>query len=287
MKTTMLLVLGCVLLSATPSQSEPLTLEKVARSYAVAQPGLQTYRATIDTDNTDQMLERMTANLPADAPRPPAPKLVKYWTRATERSLLRDEGSNAIQLLQDRVKRFPVEFTIELRAFLLPIDKAGERARLLEKSRIIRSENLLGETRIESLSIDFSEPADLNGAFYGRGLSIPQQRIKRLVIDLDLGQETVQRMEVTTSSGDYLTAEFRHYDIRGAKLLNEVVITSPDGAVDDRFKVRFDLVDGYWLPTRMYHTYLKGAELEKLYAKFIDYEVNVELPAEVRQQLLP
>jgi hypothetical protein len=287
MKKPLLLVLGCVLLSATPSRSEPLALEKVARSYAVAQPGLQTYRATIDTDNTDQILERMTANLPADAPRPPAPKLVKFWARATERTLLWDEESNAFQLMQDMDKRYPAEFSIELRSFLLPIDKAGERARLLEKSRIIRSENLLGETRIESLSIDFTEPADLNGAFYGRGLSIPQERIKRLVIDLDLGQETVRRMEVTTSSGDFRTVEFRHYDIRGAKLLNEVLIASPDGAVDDRFKIRFDLVDGFWLPTRMYHTNLKGTLQEKLYAKFIDYEVNGELPAGVRQQLLP
>ena len=281
------ILFGLLLLPASLVWAEYQTLEKVARTYAVAQPGLQSYKTTINTDKIGQLLEQMTAKLPADAPRPPVPKVVKYWSRATESSVIRAEGGNVFPYVQEMVKRFSTELAIELRSFLLPVAKAGERAALLEKSHIKRSENLLGETRIETLVIDFTEPADLNGAFYGYGLAIPQQQIKLLVIDLDLGHEIVRRFEVTTAAGELRTVEVRHFDIRGEELLNEIQVTSPDGLVDDRFKVRFDLIEGFWLPVRMYHDSLMGNQRESLYVKFIDYEVNADLPEDVNKLLQP
>jgi len=285
MKNKVFFLLAWCLLQAAGVRAETQSLERVARAYAVAQPGLQSYRTTIETDAIQQILERMSADLPSGTPLPLEPKVVKYWSRETESSVVRAEGSNVLPLMQEVAQRLSAELTIELRSFLLPAAKAGERERLLEKARIQRSENRLGDTRTETLEIDFAEPVDLNGAFYGRGMEIPQEHIRRLVIDLDPDREILKRIEVTTATSDIRVLEARHYDIKGGELLNEIVITSPDGKVDDRFRVRFDLTEGFWLPVRMYHTHLDGEELVRLYVKFQDYEVNLELPAAIRSRL--
>jgi hypothetical protein len=284
-KKHLMLLAGLTFLLARGASADTQSLEKVARSYAVSQPGLQRYRTSIVTDKITQMLDKMTAGLPADAPRPPQPVVIKYWSRATESSLIRAEGADGFPYMQDIVQRFSGEFTLELRSFLLPAAKAGERARLLGKSRVKRSENQIGEMRIENLVIDFDEPVNLNGAFYGQGLEIPQQQIKQLVVDLDLDQEVVKRFEVTTASGDIRLVEVRHYAIKGGQVPSEILVTSPDGSIDEDFKIRVDLIDGFWLPVRMYHTSRKGDLTEDLYVKFLDYEVNLELPKTVREQL--
>jgi hypothetical protein len=286
-KKIFILLCGLTLLLAGGAAAETQSLEKVARAYAVSQPGLQSYRTTIVSDNISRQMDRIMASLPADAPRPPQPEVVKYWSRATETSLVRAEGATVSPSVQEIVRKFSRDLTLELRSILLPAAKAGERARLLEKSRVKRSVNWIGEVRLETLVIDFAEPVDLNGAFYGPGLERPQRQIKQLVVDLDLDQEIVKRIEVTTAGGDTRLVEVRHYDIKGGLIPSEILVTSPDGSIDENFKIRVDLIDSFWLPVRMYHTLRKGDVIEDLYVKFLDYEVNLELPGAVRKHLQP
>lgn len=281
------LLLGLCWLSASPAGAETRSLERVARAYAVAQPGLQSYRVTLDIDRLNQALEQWNAGLPSAAPQLEPPTVIKYWSRAVEKSLVHVAGATVAPLVAKLVEQSSAVLTIDLRSFLLPVDKAGERARLLENCRIVRSEHQFGQARIERLAIEFPGPTDLNGAFYGTGLAIPQRQVRRLVFEIDLSLETVRHIEVMTSPAELRIVELRHYDIREGQLLSEVMVTSPDGTVDDRFKLLFDLVAGFWLPVRLYHSSLAGTENQMLYVKFLDYEVNSGLPEGIRRQLQP
>lgn len=286
MMRCLVLLLGLCWLPAALAWAETRTLEQVARAYAVAQPGLQSYRVTLDIDRLNQVLEQWNTSQSSAASGEP-PTVFKFWSRTLEQSLVQVAGPSIPPLAQQWIEHYTAVLTIDLRSFLLPVDKAGERTRLLENSRIVRSEHRLGETRIESLAIEFPTPTDLNGAFYGTGLEIPQRQIRRLVFEFDLIQETVRHIEVMTSAAELRTVELRHYDIREGQLLNEVVVTSPDGTVDDRFKLRFDLVGGFWLPVRLNYSSLTSGEIQRLYVKFLDYEVNSSLPDGILHQLQP
>jgi len=258
------------------------TLEKVARAYSIGQPGLQGYRVTVTTDKITQMLDQMTASLPADAPRPPQPEVVKYWSRSADKSIIRAEGENVFPYMQELVQRFSGQFALDLRSFLLPATRSGDRALLLQNAEVKGSENRIGEVRLLSLTIDFGAPVDLQGAFYGDGLDLPQKQIRRLAIDLDLDLEVVKRIEIAPIGGTPITVEVRHLAVKAGQLPEEILITAPDGSVDDRFQTSFDLIDGFWLPVKQVRTLHRGERQERMEVTFSNYRINPEFSEEVR-----
>lgn len=285
MKTWIVLMLLALLVTPAWAAGDIQELEKVARAYSIGQPGLQTYRATVVTDKIAQMLDQMTANLPADMPRPPQPEVVKYWSRSADKAVVVAEGENVFPYMQELVKRFSRQYILDLRNFLLPVTRSGDRALLLEKAQVKASENRIGEVRLLSLVINFPQPADLNGAFYGDGLDLPQKQIRRLSIDLDLGLEVVKRMEIVPVKGPSMTVEVRHLTVKAGQLPEQILITAPDGSIDDRFETSFDLVDGYWLPVKQVRVLHHGTHKDRLEVTFTDYQINPELPEAVRALL--
>jgi len=280
-------VIALLLLSFVPAwgAGEIQALEKVARAYAIGQPGLQAYRVTVTTDKISQMFAQMTASLPADAPRPPQPEVVKYWSRAADKAVIRAEGENVFPYMQELVQRFSTQFALDLRSFLLPVARSGDRALLLQNAEVQGSENRIGEVRLLSLAIDFGKPVDLQGAFYGEGLDLPQKQIRRLAIDLDLDLEVVKRIEIVPVAGTAITVEVRHLAVKAGQLPEEILITAPDGSVDDRFETGFDLIEGFWLPVRQVRELHRGDRQERFEVAFSDYRINPELPDEVRALL--
>jgi len=283
---TIALLLAVLLYSASASAAVDLQpLEKVARAYAVGQPGLDTYRVTILTDKISEMLEKMTANLPPDVPRPPQPKISKYWSRVADRSLIRAEGPNVFPYMQEMVKRFSTQFTIEIRLFLLPVTEAARRAELLATAQVKISKNLIGDRQMLGVVIDFPRPTDLNGAFYGEGIGLPQTGVTRLTLDLDPELEIVNRMEIIAENHPLLAVDIRHLEVKAGRLPEQIMVTAPDGSVDDLLETNFDLKDGFWLPVRQARIVRRGGKADVVEVFFRDYDINIDLPEDVRQQL--
>ena len=53
-------------------------IDSVSRQYANSHPGLESYRVKLKTNKIDEMLARMTSNMPQDVPRPETPELMKF-----------------------------------------------------------------------------------------------------------------------------------------------------------------------------------------------------------------
>jgi len=261
-------------------------LDKVARSYAKRQPALENYVVTVQTDRIRQTIEQMTAHLPADVARPPAPVVRKYWQRSSGKSLVRAEGPNVFPLMQEMAGKFSRSLSLELFDFFLPVGKGGERDRLLEQAEVGVIESDLAGVNLQSVTLTFSQPANLNGAFYGRGLDLPQTGITRLVIDLDPKREVVKRMEVSTA-GQIFTLEARYREVSSGWLPTEVLLTSFDGSVDIRLETEFEQFDGIWLPVRQKRVARRGDKTDLLDVVFADYVVNEPFPPEVEKLLAP
>ncbi len=261
-------------------------LDKVARSYAKRQPALERYAVTVQTDRIRQTLAQMTAQLPADVERPPQPVVRKYWLRSSGKSLVRAEGPNVFPLMQQMAQRFARDLSLELFDFFLPVGKGGERDRLLDQARVAVVESDLAGVHVQTVTLNFAEPANLNGAFYGRGLGLPQTGIVKLVIDLDPRRELVTRMEISTREQIY-TLEARYREVSSGWLPTEVLLTSFDGSTDVRLETEFDQVDGIWLPVRQKRSVRRGDKSDNLEVVFADYQVNKPFSPEVEKLLAP
>jgi len=283
-----LLLISLLILFAQPGLADDLqSVEMVARAYAKKQPALENYQVTIETDKIGEMLERMTANLPADAPRPEPPVIRKYWQRNTGKSLFRAEGPNVFPYMQEMVRRFSGDFALELYSFLLPSGRSADRAALAGKAEVVVADNDLAGVKLQTTTLKFRAPVDLNGAFFTDGMGLPQKQVSRLVIDVNPKQEVVTRLEATLSDGQVLTLEVRYREVSAGQLPEEFLLTSLDGSVDIRFATRFELVDGIWLPESQERVVRHGDKQEVIMVSFVDYQVNVEFNEDIRKLLAP
>lgn len=271
-------------LVATAADESSL-LERVARSYASGQPGLQNYQVTVETAKIQQMLAQMTANLPADAPRPPTPTIRKYWHRASGESIIRAEGGNIFPMMQEMVKRFSGEFALDLGSFLLPLSEAEKRQQLINKASVKQSDNQMASGRIVSISLQFSEPVEIGQAFYGIGIDLPREHVERMVFDIDPERLVINRIEISVASAVPITMELRHRELAGDLIPEVIHVTSPDGNLDDRFQTDFTDVGGYWLPVRQLRQTRHGDRETTMEVTFRDYQVNGTIPSNVLRLL--
>ncbi|ORJ59868.1 hypothetical protein [Geothermobacter hydrogeniphilus] len=283
-----LLLLPVLLLLALPALADELqSVEMVARAYAKKQPALENYQVTIQTDQIARMIERMTANLPVDAPRPESPVVRKYWQRNTGKSLFRAEGPNVFPYMQEMVQRFSRDFALELYSFLLPAGRSADRAAFAARAEVKVADNDLAGVKLQTTTLKFKTPVDLKGAFFADGLGLPQRQVTRLVIDVNPEQEILTRLELTQVDGQVLTLEVRYREVPAGQLPEEFMLTSLDGRVDTRFATRFELVDDIWLPASQERIVLHDGRKEVVKVDFVDYRVNVDFPRDIRKLLAP
>jgi len=259
-------------------------LEEISRTSATQQPGLNNYQALLETDKVAEMITKMTANMPADAPRPQPPILRKYWTREHGRVLVKADGNSAFPYMQEMVKRFSREFAIELSTFFLPPHATAQRKALFAQAHSKQSENLLGEERRITVEFTFTVPTDLHQAFFADGLGLPQVGVTALTCELDPVRKILRRMEATTADNRY-SAELRYETLEKETLLTEVHVTTQDGRVDERFVNFFAPFDGFNLPARQVRTTNRDGQQEVFIVTFSGYQINGDLPTAIVQEL--
>ncbi|HAD05009.1 MAG: hypothetical protein A2091_08965 [Desulfuromonadales bacterium GWD2_61_12] len=282
-----LFLLTLLLLGGFPSpalSSGIESLEEIARAAAAQQPGLNNYQALLETDRVAEMIAKMTANLPPDAPRPQPPVLRKYWTRESGRVVVKADSMTAFPYMQEMVKRFSREFALELNGFFLPAHASAQRKALFALARAQQGENILGEERRLTVDLAFAAPTDLHRAFFADGLGLPQEGVTALACELDPVRKLLRRMEVTTRSNRF-SAELRYETLEKETLLTEVRVTTQDGRVDERFVNFFAPFDGFNLPTRQVRTSNRDGQQEVFSVTFSDYRINGDLPAAIVREL--
>lgn len=275
-----------LLLAGQVRADDPLAkLEAAAQQDDQLQPGLESYQAVVETAKIREMIEKMTASMPSNLPRPAAPTVHKYWLRGAPRSLILAEGEQSNPYVAQMVERFSSSLAVELDALLLPADKIAERRELAGQATIKSTELVLDSNLMQRIDILFASPTDLNQAFYHTGLRLPQKQITSLTFDIDGKSGTITELTVVTADNLKLTAEIRYRQLASGNLPERLRVTSPDGQIDDLFDVHFAETAGYLLPTRMVRTIRRPDLQEDLDVSFKNYRVNQPLPEQVRTQL--
>lgn len=277
-----LLCLILLLLPLLAAAADSDLLERVSHNYSAVQPGLDNYRVTLETNKLDDMLAKMTANMPPDMPRPTAPTLVKYWSAASGTSVIRGEGTNIFPYMQEMIGRFSEEFSIDLHGLLLPAAGAAKRAELLQQATVQTAE---AAPPAVTVSLAFAAPVDLQQAFYGDGLGLPQTDVRGLSLELEPEQGILRRMVISLGSGGELAVELGHRSFDGLVRPEELRVTAADGSIDDRFATTFAKVDDYLLPQRQEHTIHRRGREETITVRFTDYRLNTTFPPAVQQAL--
>jgi len=286
MKRLLCLLIFALLLPAGALASEEIALlEELSVTPLVQQPGLRTYRVEVMTETISEMLGAMTANIPENMPRPKTPKIVKYWSADPSGSVFIAEGSETFPYMQEMVDRFSSELAVNINSFFLPPSKAQARAKRLEGTRLSKSSMELGESLIQSVSIEFPSPASLDGAFYGEGLELPQDGIVKLRFDIARDPLRIIRMDIFLADGQPRMLEMRFTRREDDLLPEEIRISNPAGSIDDRFYMRFASVSGFMLPTEQRRVLNRSGAKEEMLVEFRDYAVNEPLPGSVLKKI--
>jgi len=240
---------------------------------------------TLKTDKFEEMVARMTASMPPDLPRPTAPQLVKYWSRASGASLIRGEGGNVFPYMQEMIARLSAEFAVDLRTLFLPASGTVRRGELLAAAKVESSETVVAAEPTAVVDIAFAAPADLGGAFYGEGLELPQKAIRSLRFELDPKKAVVRGLTITPAAGPALTVAVKHLMVEGGWLPERIAVAAADGSRDDTFVTTFAEIAGFWLPLRQERTVRTAAGSESFTVTFAGYQLNTTFPADVEQAL--
>ncbi len=266
---------------------DPALLEQIGNHYRTFQKGLETYAVTVNTDKVGEMITRMTADLPSDVPRPETPLLTKYWSRAVGASVVVASGHNLLPTMREMVDRFSREYAVDLPLNLLPADQAGQRAALFRQGALTVTETHLDHSRRLDVALHFAAPVDLNGAFFGRSLPVPQHNVKDLNFDLDPDRGVLYQVDFVTADNQRITLEIRNQTHGDRELPTELRVTSPDGRIDDRLQTVMGEAQGYWLPLRQIRSTNRPGRKETVTVTFTDYRLNLPLPPEVLRLLGP
>ncbi|PLX99094.1 MAG: hypothetical protein C0623_10365 [Desulfuromonas sp.] len=275
MRFFIIFCLLATLLVPTAACSRTELIEAVSKHYASQHPGLDSYRVDLKTNKLDEMLARMTGNMPKDIPRPEAPDLMKFWNRKSG-IYIRSKTVTAFPYMEQMINRFSQRFAIELGSLFLPIDKTEIRQALLKKASVKSAEAQIADSTIYHFDIEFDEPTDLDGAFYGADLDLPQREIEKLALDIDPDQLILIHIDIAAREQSPLSVEIRHLDAEGNMLPQEVSITSPDGSIDEQLTTEFTKVENYYLPSKQARNIHRPGLDEQLVVEFYNYVLNPE-----------
>ncbi len=259
-------------------------LETVVEANRQVQPGLQNYRATVETSRIEEMMARLTSGMPPDVKPPPSPVITKFWQRTGE-SLVFAKQTQPHPYVEKMVKQASANLAVELNEMLLPAAQAEQRRELAKGADIKLSEVALADSLMHRLEITFKKPIDLNEAFYVSGMRLPQKQIKTLTFDIDTKTNTVNELSLVTDNGLQLTVEVRYLEVVGGYLPERFQITSPDGKIDDLFEVKFTEIDSYLLPASMLRIIRRPELQENLEIFFKGYQVNQPITEDIQSRL--
>jgi len=262
---------------------EARILETVSRANQLSQPALQNYQVDLEINRINELVDQLSSKAPPNNPPQEEPEIRKYWIREAGRTVVRAEKPLA-KPIQELIKHYSGLLELDLADFILPVKKSTERSQLVARAEVKASENRIGNLRLKTLSIRFPQPVSLDGAFFSPNLDLPQDQVVSLNFDFDLNREVLQRLELQTT-GQLLTLEIRYFEVRGGQLPVDILITSPDGSVDDRIQTRFGLVEGFWLPDKQTRINHRKTEVDGVFIKFRDYVINGDLPGDVRARV--
>ena len=276
------------LLLLTPSLLMASSHEKLFAAVSEAsnqtQPGLQNYIVTIETSRIKEMMQQLTTRKPEDVAEPPAPIMKKFWQR-DGKGLIYPEQVGQAPYVEQMAKQISGNLAIELNKMLLPDDMQTKRTALLKSAEVKVSEVALANTKIKHIEIAFSQPTNLNQAFYVRGMRLPQKKITELSFDIDAEKNTIGEFTVTTADGLNLTVEVRYLAVKGGHIPERYQVTSPDGMIDDSFNVTFIEVDGFTLPATMVRKIRRPNLKEDLEIFFKNYQINKPISDELKARL--
>jgi hypothetical protein len=247
-------------------------IETVSRSYANTQPELESYRVDLKTDKINEMIAKMTANMPPEMQRPSQPDLVKYWRRG-HGSTVRGSG-NIMPTMQQMINRFSQQFAVDLDRFFFPADQIEQRASLLNKALVKNTDTQIGSERRHNIELVFEHPATLSGAFYGDGLDLPQDGITRLEFEIDQNKMLLNQIVIESVHNPQLTVAIRHTEIKGEYFPVDIRITSPDGKIDDHFVTTLKTVDKFQLPAKQIRNVRRPGIVDVMEVKFLNYEIT-------------
>lgn len=280
--TTILLAFPCL----SGAAFDPLPIEELARAYAAAQPGLETYRSDVESKRLDELFAALTAGRPPETPRPAKPVLRRYWSRTAGKALVRVEGKNIFPAMQKAAEHFTSKNMLDPGSFFVPLHARETRRRLLKKAEVKAHETRLEESRTLHVELIFPEPVNLKGAFYGTALDLPQRSIKSLTLEIDPDLQILNRLELTLADEFRLNVEIRHEKLpRGGHIPREIRITTPSGSIDDQFVTSFADIQDFRLPREQVRTILRPGTREKRIVLFTNYRLNIPLPEEISRQL--
>lgn len=258
-------------------------LEAVAAASAQVQPGLDSYLATVETKRLEEILTRMTNAVPADLT-PPVPEILKYWQR-NGRVVFFARESAPSPYVEQLIKLLTDNLAVEPGEMLLPLKRAEQRRQLVQAASTKLSEVALADKLIKRLEITFAMPTNLGGAFYSAAAYLPENHVTALVLDIDTDTHTVSEIQVVSDSGLHLTAEIRYIAVTNGYLPERLKITSPDGAIDDLFEIKFSEIDGYFLPTTMQRSNRSPGHEQDLKVVFKNLRVNQPVPDDIKAHL--
>lgn len=259
-------------------------LDKVVAANALIQPGLQNYQVTVETARIEEMMARMTAGIPEDVQPPPPPVIIKFWQR-DGKGLVFAKQKTLPPYVEKMVKRISSNLAVELHEMILPADQAEARRALVKDAKVKSSEVSLADQLLQRLEIMFNQPTDLNGAFYARGMRLPQKQVKTLTFDIDTRTKNVNDIRISVEDGLPLTVEIRYLQVAGGYLPERFQITSPGGRIEDIYEATFTEVGGFILPASMLRTINRPDLQEKLEVFFKDYQINQAIPEDIRTRL--
>lgn len=287
MPRTALIILILLVLNLPASlfaADELAVLESVVTAAERLQPGLNSYHVRVETSRIEDMIAQLTKGMPPEVKPPTAPVIHKFWQRQGK-GLVYASGTDLAPYVEKMVQQVSTNLAVELNEMLLPPGRVEQRRELTKAAKITLSDVALADKLLHHLEITFSEPTDLNQAFYLNGMRLPQKQIKTLIFDIDSHSGTVNELDIIVDNGLQLTVEIRYIEVEGGLIPERFKVTSPDGKVDDAFEVKFTKVDGFVLPASMLRS-IRRPDLEDTFeVVFKDYQVNQPIPAALQDRL--
>lgn len=255
-----------------------LKAEKASNSFY---PGLKSYKCNVKTSQFDIIMNKMTASMPKDMPRPERPQLRKYWHHKKGMAVLL-EGKNVFPYMQEFSKKMVSQFALELNGYFLPLDKKKERDILLnsaKKSTELKEKDVL-------LTIEFNNPIFVDGLFYKTGLPIPVEEVKSIAFTIEKDSGLIKKMNVLSGKDNIVTYEITaNYEKKNNhNLISVLKLTSNDNSISAEFKTEFARIDKYYLPvkqTRMIDGKNITEEQKTITVEFSDYLLNKRIPEKV------
>ncbi len=261
-----------LLLLPVSAFTQPSLIEDVSRTYAAAQPKLESYQVELKTDKIKEMIARMTASMPTDMPRPGEPKLVKYWHRDMG-STVRAQGS-VMPNMQQMVNRFSQHFAVDLDRFFFPTDQINRRSVLIKQAEVKSADTQIGSETLHNIELRFKQPAKVAGAFYGNGLDLPQAGITRLEFEIDPKKMLLRQMIIESTGKPQLTVVIRHAAFNGEEFPVDLRITSPDGEIDEHFVTTMGEIADFYLPVKQVRNTRRQGVDEEMQIEFLNYKIE-------------